>query len=273
MPPKSTSLKSTERFTDRVEDYAKYRPHYPQAVFGMLRDELGFRSGTIVADIGSGTGISTKPLLELGCIVYAVEPNEAMRRAAEQWLGENPRMISVAGTAEETTLADRSVDAIVAAGAFHWFDPEAARNEFARVLKPAGWVALLWNDRIKRGPFYEAYEGLVREYGRDYDQVRARGKAAVHSSVSRVLAKDYQIRTFENDQHLDFTQLKGLVLSASYMPRESEPGGSRMIAALRAIYDRFSSDGVVRMLCETNVYFGKIAVTAEAHGEASRVGA
>src|SRR5438132_418303 len=131
-------MKSVERFTDRVDDYAKYRPHYPQAVFDLLRDELGFQPGTIVADIGSGTGISTKPLLDLGCTVYAVEPNAAMRRAAEQGLGENPRLTNIAGTAEETTLAENSVDAIVSAQAFHWFDAAQTRREFERILRPNG---------------------------------------------------------------------------------------------------------------------------------------
>jgi SAM-dependent methyltransferase len=261
-------LKSTERFTDRVADYAKYRPHYPQSVFDMLRDELGFGPGTTVADIGSGTGISTKPLLNMGCTVYGIEPNAAMRGAAERWLAASPSFKSVEGTAERTTLADRSVDAIVSAQAFHWFDPEAARREFARILKPAGWVVLLWNDRIAQGPFYEAYEGLVRAYATDYDQVRARGSTAVDLSLSRVLDRGYQTRTFANDQLLDFRRLKGLLLSASYTPREIDADGIRMIAALRQIHDQYATGGVVRMLCETHVYFGNVAAKAAIDGGA-----
>jgi ubiquinone/menaquinone biosynthesis C-methylase UbiE len=262
MPPEPQSLKSTERFTDRVDDYAKYRPHYPQSVFDMLRDELGVGLGTTVADVGSGTGISTKPLLDLGCTVYAVEPNAAMRGAAERWLGAIPSFKSVEGTAERTTLSDRSVDAIVSAQAFHWFDPETARREFARILKPAGWVVLLWNDRVAQGPFCEAYERLVREYATDYDQVRARGSKAVDTNLSRVLDRGYETRTFANDQFLDFPRLKGLLLSASYTPRETDSNGPRMVAALRQIHGRYSTDGVVRMLCETHVYFGKVSAKA-----------
>src|SRR5437899_1233764 len=135
-------MNSTERFTDRVADYVRFRPHYPPAVFAELRDRLGLGAGSSVADVGSGTGISARPLLEMGCTVFAVEPNAAMRSAAEQWLGDFPRFQSIAGTAEATTLAEHSVDAVVAAQAFHWFDAASARREFQRILKPRGWVAL-----------------------------------------------------------------------------------------------------------------------------------
>jgi SAM-dependent methyltransferase len=256
-------MKSVERFTDRVADYAKYRPHYPQAVFDMLRDGLGFRPGAIVADVGSGTGISTKPLLELGCTVYAVEPNNAMRRAAEQWLGEHPRFRSVAGTAEETTLAEHSVDAIIAAQAFHWFDATRARREFDRILRPNGWIVLVWNDRVQSGQFYAAYESLIREFATDYDQVRARGKSAIESDLCGFFGGAYQVKTFENDQRLDFEKLKGLLLSASYIPGEGHPSHTRMIAQLRDIYERFASGGAVQVLCSTNVYFGQLAAAGK----------
>jgi SAM-dependent methyltransferase len=258
MPPESQSLKSTERFTDRVDDYVKYRPHYPQAVFDLLGDELGFGPGTVVADIGSGTGIATKPLLELGCTVYAVEPNVAMRSAAALWIGRHPHLTDIAGTAEETTLGERSLDAIVAAQAFHWFDPAKARKEFTRILKPSGLVVLLWNDRVQEGPFYQAYEAIVRQYATDYDQVRDRGRMAIESSIRRFLGASCDVRSFGNDQLLDFDRLKGLLLSASYTPSESHPDRPRMIAALREAYERFARDGAVRMMCKTNVYFGRL---------------
>jgi SAM-dependent methyltransferase len=258
MPPETQSLKSTERFTDRVDDYVKFRPHYPRAVFEMLRDELGFGPDTIVADIGSGTGIATKPLLELGCTVYAVEPNVAMRGAAVLWLGRHQHLTNVAGAAEETTLPEHSLDAIVAAQAFHWFDPTKARKEFARILKPSGWVVLLWNDRVQEGSFYQAYEAIVRRFATDYDQVRDRGRMAVESSMHRFLGGNCEVRSFENDQLLDFERLKGLLFSASYTPRESHPDGARMIAALREIYEHFARDGAVRMMCKTNVYYGRL---------------
>jgi SAM-dependent methyltransferase len=188
-------LKSTERFTDRVADYVKFRPHYPPAVFDMLREELEFRRGTTIADIGSGTGISTKPLLELGCTVYAVEPNAAMRSAAEQWLGDFAGFESKPGTAEATTLGEHSVDAIVAAQAFHWFDAAKARREFARILRPAGWVVLLGNQRLKsESPFDESYDRLVEGFAIDLDMVKANELRSIDSVT---LASFFGVNGFE----------------------------------------------------------------------------
>jgi SAM-dependent methyltransferase len=258
MPPESQILKSTERFTDRVDDYAKSRPHYPQAVFDMLRAKLGFGPGTIVADIGSGTGISAGPLLDLGCQVYAIEPNDAMRLAAEQWLGSHPGFHSVLGTAEQTTLGERSVDAIVSAQAFHWFDVDKARREFARILKERGWVVLIWNERTHGGDFDDAYELLNREFAIEYKRIReSRGKAAT-SGVNRLFDRSYEAATFENDQFLDFQRLKGLLLSASYTPRDGDPRRIQMVSKLRETFDRFQSEGVVRMRYITNVYWGQL---------------
>jgi SAM-dependent methyltransferase len=261
VPPESKILKSTERFTDRVADYVNYRPHYPQAVFEMLREELGFRRGTTIADIGSGTGISTKPLLELGCTVYAVEPNAAMRNAAELWLGDHPRMRSVAGTAEETTLSERTADAILAAQAFHWFDAAKARQEFARILRPAGWVVLLGNHRLKsESPFDESYDSLVEEFAIDLDLVKANELRSIDSVTlsSFFAANGFEIRSFRNNQDLDFDGLKGRLLSSSYAPKAPHPNHAPMISKLREIFDRCSTTGTVRMVYETNVRFGRL---------------
>ncbi len=260
MPTESQTLKSTERFTDRVDDYAKSRPHYPQAVFDMLRNKLAFGPGMTVADIGSGTGISAGPLLDLGCQVYAVEPNDSMRHAAEQSLGGHPGFHSIPGTAEQTTLEDASVDAIVSAQAFHWFDVDKSRREFARILKPCGWVVLLWNERTHQGHFDEAYEMLNYEFARDYKRVReSRGEAAT-AGVNRLFDGSYEAATFENDQQLDFERLKGLLLSASYTPSDDDPRRVQMVSSLSEIFGKFQSDGVVRMGCVTNVYWGQLAV-------------
>ena len=163
---------STQRFTGRVEDYARHRPAYPPELLELLRRECGLTKDTVVADVGSGTGILARLSLDNGNRVIAVEPNDEMRRAGELLLSGHGRFESVTGTAEATTLPQRSVDLITAGQAFHWFDPGAARKEFARVLKPGGKVVLVWNDRRKRGgPFLEAYEGLLETYANDYAEV------------------------------------------------------------------------------------------------------
>src|SRR5579885_3110804 len=128
----------TRRFSDRVENYVRYRPHYPDGVLDVLRTETGLTPTAVVADVGSGTGISAKLFLRNGNLVLGVEPNREMREAAERLLSDYPHFTSVAGTAEATTLPDRSVDYAVAAQAFHWFDHDRARHEFARILHPGG---------------------------------------------------------------------------------------------------------------------------------------
>ena len=162
----------TARFTSRVDDYVRARPGYPPEVVRLLETECALGPGKSVADVGSGTGILTRDLLETGATVYAVEPNAAMREAAEAALeplsppGERGRgegFVSLAATAEATTLPDAAVDLVIAAQAFHWFDRDAARQEFSRILREPRWVALVWNERAESGtPFLEGYETLLR---------------------------------------------------------------------------------------------------------------
>ena len=164
-----TNTNPTQRFSDRVENYVRYRPSYPKEVLSILQEETEFTSASVIADVDSGTGISTKLFLENGNTVYGVEPNQKMRQAAEAFLQAYPHFRSIAGTAEATTLPDQLVDYVVAAQAFHWFNIPATRQEFARVLKPDGWVVLLWNSRrLNSTPFLQAYEALLQQYGTDY---------------------------------------------------------------------------------------------------------
>jgi ubiquinone/menaquinone biosynthesis C-methylase UbiE len=147
----------TQRFSSRVDNYIRYRPGYPDAILDTLRDAYGLTPASIVADVGSGTGILTEMFLRHGNVVYGIEPNREMREAAERLLAGYDRFHSVAATAEDTTLGDDSVDLVTAGQAFHWFDPSKARAEFARVLKPGGWVALIWNERVVTTPFLADY--------------------------------------------------------------------------------------------------------------------
>jgi SAM-dependent methyltransferase len=163
---------STRRFSSRVQDYQRFRPGYPPGVVELLRNECGLSERSVVADIGSGTGIFSRLLLETGAEVIGVEPNLEMRHAGEEFLAAYPRFQSVAGTAEATGLAESSIDLMTAAQAAHWFGLEQARREFRRTLKPAGWVALIWNDRRQETEFARKYEALLVEFGTDYLEVR-----------------------------------------------------------------------------------------------------
>ena len=168
-PPSSDS---TKRFSNRVADYVRYRPDYPRGILAILEAETGLSADSRIADVGSGTGISAELFLAHGNVVDAVEPNADMRAAAEATLAQYPRFHSVVGTAEATTLADNSVDYVVAAQAFHWLDAQATRREFARILRADGWVVLIWNTRrVDATPFLRAYEVLLQKFATDYRQV------------------------------------------------------------------------------------------------------
>ncbi|GIV98424.1 MAG: hypothetical protein KatS3mg057_3081 [Herpetosiphonaceae bacterium] len=165
----------TRRFSSRVENYITYRPSYPLEVLDVLRRECGLTESATIADIGSGTGILSALFLKNGNRVFGVEPNPTMRVAGERLLQSYERFTSIDGSAEATGLPDQSVDFATAGQAFHWFDREKARAEFARILKPQGWVVLIWNSRRLSGtPFLRAYEQLLRTYGTDYEQVQHR---------------------------------------------------------------------------------------------------
>ena len=148
----------TQRFSNRVENYRRYRPGYPPAILDLLAAKCGLSQTSVAADVGSGTGILTKLLLKSGGRIFGVEPNPEMRAAGERDLNHHLNFTSVAGTAEATTLPDHSVDLITAGQAFHWFDRDKTRAEFLRILRPGGWVVLIWNDRnISDRPFFRAY--------------------------------------------------------------------------------------------------------------------
>jgi len=162
-------IEPTERFSSRVGNYVRFRPSYPPQALDVLRQECGLTPDLLVADIASGTGIFTRLLLGNGNRVFGIEPNHKMRHAAEEYLSNYPKFVSVAGTAEATTLAGHSVDLITCAQAAHWFAREKALPELRRILKPGAYLVLIWNDRRAKGTaFGEDYERLVVQYGTDF---------------------------------------------------------------------------------------------------------
>lgn len=250
------AFRPTERFSDRVENYAKHRPGYPRELLTFLRDEMGLTRASVVADVGSGTGILSRMFLENGNAVYGVEPNREMREACERLLRDFPGFKSVAGAAEETSLPDSSVDLITAAQAFHWFDVARARREFKRILRPEGFVIIVWNTRSHDAtPFLRAYEAMLLEFGEDYERVSA-GYADV-KALEEFFADGYERREFANAQHLEFEALRGRLLSASYAPLEDDPRHAPMIARLREIFDANEENGRVSFKYRTEVFYGR----------------
>jgi SAM-dependent methyltransferase len=197
----------TQRFSNRVDDYVRYRPHYPPGVLDLLREGIGLTPRTVIADVGSGTGISTELFLQNGNTVFAVEPNPEMRAAAKRLLGGRANFHSVNGTAEATMLPDGSADCVVAAQAFHWFDPEKTRAEFRRILRAGGWVVLLWNTRLKDATaFSRAYEKLLLTFGTDYAQVQHERIDA--AGLQRFYAAGFQRRTLPTSRCLTTSRSK-----------------------------------------------------------------
>ena len=252
------STDSVRRFSDRVENYVRYRPGYPPAVLRVVEEECGLTAASVVADVGSGTGILSGLFLRNGNLVYGVEPNEEMRAAGERLLAEYPNFRSVAGAAEATTLADASVDFVPAGQAFHWFDREGARREFRRVLRAGGWVVVVWNERrTDTTPFLRDYERLLLTHGTDYAEVS-------HKYVDENLIFPFfgegraRLATFDNEQVFDFEGLRGRALSASYVPAPGHPGHERMMAELAALFAEHNEGGRVVFEYDTKVYYGRL---------------
>ncbi len=252
---------ATGRFSDRVENYIKHRPGYPPEVIQLLVAKGGLTQDSLIADIGSGTGILSELLLQNGNRVFAVEPNREMRTAAEKLLNHYENFISVDGRAEATTLADHRVDMIVAAQAFHWFDKARARTEFARILKPQGWVALIWNERrVASTVFLRDFENLFLKYGTDYAQVRHENSEPDIAPFFAPCA--FVCESFLNLQELDLEGLTGRVLSASYAPKPNDPNYEPMLNDLTEIFSTHQIHGRVVIEYDTRVYLGHLNQTS-----------
>lgn len=253
----SAVTNSVSRFDDRVANYVKYRPDYPTEIIGYLADNCDLTSDSIIADVGSGPGISCKIFLENGNRVYGVEPNEAMRNAAKEYLGAYPNFTSINGSSDATTLDDNLIDLVVAAQAFHWFDADKARTEFRRILKPNGQVVLIWNERrLDADEFHREYEGLLLKYANDYSSVRHENIAA--TDLRAFFQKDFAAKSFANQQVFNFDGIKGRMLSSSYMPNVDSPNYRELIDELAALFAKHERNGRITVLYETNVFHSLI---------------
>lgn len=251
---------TTTRFSDRVEEYIRFRPRYPREVLDYLGAEHSLRPAQSIADVGAGTGIFSELLLESGHAVAAVEPNAEMRAAAVRLLGDRPGFSAHDGTAERTTLPSASVDWVTAAQAFHWFDVPAARREFGRILRPPppgqrSQVVLLWNNRREDGAFLADYEHFCREFGTDYLKIKHQN-AEGDGRVPEFYGGPVAARVFRHEQRVDFDGLRGRTLSCSYIPNRGQPRHEEMLATLEALFRRHAREGCVVIEYDTHVYAG-----------------
>jgi ubiquinone/menaquinone biosynthesis C-methylase UbiE len=254
------------RFSDRVDNYIKYRPDYPAEIITFLKEEGLLKKGSAIADIGSGTGISSELFLKESFTVYGVEPNKEMREAGERLLVGYKNFISVDATAEKTTLKDKSIDLVIAGQAFHWFDKQKCKAEFKRILKPGGNVVLMWNDRrTDSTSFLQSYEDFIKMFATDYLEVNHKN---IDEDVFNNFFAEYKMKSFDNFQYFDFEGLKGRILSSSYMPAEGHKDFEYMMYVLKKVFNRFQQDivlpggesrrGVVTIEYDTKIYYGKL---------------
>ena len=249
-------MKPTERFSDRVENYVKFRPSYPIELLELLAAEVGDADKKTCADIGSGTGILTKLLLSRFKKVFAVEPNLEMRSYAEKALAQYPNFFSINSDAEKTTLPSDSIDLITVAQAFHWFDRQKFFLECRRILKPVGYVAIIWNKRLTNTPFQAIYETLLKAYSTDYNEVNHQRIKV--EQIAEFFGGGYRKVVFPNSQRFNLLGVYGRLDSSSFAPKQDKPEFDILRRELKKAFDEFSEVGTISFNYETELYLGKV---------------
>jgi ubiquinone/menaquinone biosynthesis C-methylase UbiE len=250
-------MDSTQRFSNRVDNYVKYRPHYPKEILEYLKEEINLNGSTVIADIGSGTGILTELFLQNGNKTFGVEPNAAMRLKGEELLNNYKNFISINATAEATTLNDASVDLIIAGQAFHWFDAEKTKKEFKRIAKANAYAALIWNNRQTETNLEKEYDTFLLKYATDYTNID-------HKNITPDKIEAFfhpqkvTLATFSIKQVFNYEELQGRLLSSSYISLEENEKYHSMMRELKELFEKYQTNGIVKFNYTTNVYLGRI---------------
>ena len=249
---------TAERFSQRAAAYAAARPPYPRAIAVDLKAALHLPDHAVVADLGSGTGLSSEIFLRAGCTVIGVEPNADMRAAADAYLASHAHHRTVAGSAEATGLPDASVDLVIAAQAAHWFDAPRARREALRILRRPAHAALIWNEREStRDAFAQGYEQLLCDFGTDYTQVRARH--ADPELIGNFFGSAVRETRYPHVLPLDENKLRALLASASYLPAAHTPQYALMMERVHTLYERHQQQGLVQLNYVARVFAGVVS--------------
>jgi len=246
-------MNAKQRFSNRVDDYVNYRPDYPHKCAEFVLRTFALDENAVIADVGSGTGKFSKLFDGRKGRIFGIEPNHEMREASQILLKEQKNFQAIDGDAEATTLGTASVDAVVCAQSFHWFDRNKTRAEFSRILKGKAPVALVWNRRRDDTPFLREYEALLRAYANDYAEVTH------HDLVEedfRNFFTNYRIERLPNWQRFDFPSLCGRARSSSYCPLLGEPNHAALLRELETLFEKYQENGVITFEYQTELYLG-----------------
>ena len=253
-------LDTKNRFSNKDENYVKYRPHYPKELIEFMQQKGLIKKGYKIGDIGAGTGKFTELLLQYGYSVIAVEPNGPMLEACKKIYGHYNDLTCLNGSSEHTKLSDISVDLITTAQAFHWFKMDETKKEWMRILKPDRYVALIWNSRIKgknASSFQKEYENLVTKFGKGY--TRMQKNFQVQEKINILFEKNgYKEFHTPYSQTFDFEELKGRLLSSSYTPQPEDEIYPEMIAALKDLFDKHQIEDQIQIDYDTELSYGKL---------------
>ena len=249
---------NTKRFSDRVDNYTKYRPSYPEDAIAWILSKCESPRDKVFADIGSGTGIFSKLLIPNAKVIYGVEPNFEMRSAAEKDLNKYSNFVSINGTAEKTNLDNESIDHITVAQAFHWFDQEKSFLEIKRILKKNGSIFLIWNLRRTNTEFMNSYESLLLKSSGDYRKASADNKVDFEG-LARLMPRDFEVRSFYFEKAYEWADFVGRHNTSAYSPKELSGDNVRILDNLKGIFDKHANRGMLSFFYETKIYFGKLA--------------
>ncbi|MCL2518592.1 MAG: class I SAM-dependent methyltransferase [Oscillospiraceae bacterium] len=253
-------LKNEERFTNKADLYKKFRPNYPKELINYLYSQVGFNQESIIADIGSGTGIFSRLLLERGSFVYCVEPNEDMRRTAEKDLSSFDNFVSVNAPAENTGLQNKSVDFVTAAQAAHWFDRQTFKSECRRILKPGGKVAFVWNIRDFDSEIVKKEYDVREKYFVDRKGLGDKKGPTKNYMQDFFSDKIREEKNFKNDLQYDKEGFIGMNLSSSFAPKEKQHPEKYhgFVCELSELFDEYSINGILNYPHYTQIEFGRV---------------
>ena len=255
----SEASNNFERFSTRVANYVKYRPDYPNQLIDTLIQQLKLTPASKIADIGAGTGIFSQLLLDSGLSVTAIEPNQKMLAAAKVQLINYHDFSFRNNSAEQTGLTSNSLDLITVAQAFHWFNNDDSLQEFKRILKQQGQLALMWNQRDLDCQFQQQYHRLLLKYCESYDSVNHMN-LSTEQITQYYRPNDVQVFEFKHIQHLDYSSLLGRLLSTSYCPASHTSQFSELSAGLKSLFEQYAKAGTIEFNYICKLYLGRLHV-------------